>query len=291
VLEILALDSLCLFETSEDVVWIATCVGGVGKNETLTKIDAKEAEVVFRAPLASYGQMRVVGEALWVASHPDDRSDLIEVVRLDPESGDVAGQPIRMATGEVRFYSIGPGSPGVFLAADDRSLWLTDFGAGEVIRLGLPSVSHQQPSSGPTVSPSAPAVATPVPGTGLETGAETVSGEEAPMGAPGGLPSGFPSSFPFPHRTTSCGGDPRVEEGRQFFEMCFRVEASYEEVVSFYRQALPEKGWTVEAIPHGTEGGRIGAFEVVGHSFLGRLEIVEETSRTTLYLHLESGTG
>jgi hypothetical protein len=278
---------------SKDVVWIGTCVGGVGMKETLTKIDAKAVEVVFRAPLASYGQMRVVGEALWAASHPDDRGDVIEVVQLNPESGDVAGESVRIPTGELRFMSHGLGSPGVFVAAADRSLWLTDFGAGEVIRLGLPSVSHQQPSSDPAVSPSAPAVATPVPGTGLESesGAETVPVEEVPMGANEGLPPSIPSSFPFPHRTTSCGGDTRVEEGRQFFEMCFRVEASYDEVVSFYQQALPEKGWTLEPLPHLAEGGPIGSFELTGHSFLGRLEIVEEASRTALYLHLESGTG
>jgi hypothetical protein len=170
-LDSLDLDSPCALETSEDIVWVETCyetsTGEVGQE--LTKIDAHTAEVVFRAPLANYGQMQVVGESLWTASLPDRRSDVIQVVRLDPESGEVATEPIRIATGKPRFTSHGPWSPHVFFAADGRSLWLADFGAGDVIRLGLPSVAHPAPSSGPTVPPTAPGVAMPGGGTGLQT--------------------------------------------------------------------------------------------------------------------------
>jgi hypothetical protein len=170
VLKTSSLGSPCLFETSKDVVWLATCdAEEVGEKDTLIKIDANTADVVFQAPLASYGQIQVVGESLWLASHPDHRSDVIEVLRLDPLSGEVAGEPIRIATGEVRFHSYGPFSPHVFVAADDRSLWLADFGAGEVIRLGLPSVAQPAPPSGPTVSPSAPGVPTPVVETDVQT--------------------------------------------------------------------------------------------------------------------------
>lgn len=169
------LGSTCAIETSEDVVWVETCYetpAGEVRPE-LTRIDAHTAEVVFQAPLAYYGQLQLVGESLWTASHPDRRSDVIQVMRLDPENGELAGEPIRIVTGEPRFMKHGPFSPHVFVAADDRSLWLADFGAGEVIRLGLPSVARIEPPSRPTT----PGVATPLPGTGLQTVPNTLEME------------------------------------------------------------------------------------------------------------------
>ena len=215
VLDSFDLGSPCAIETSEDVVWIETCdekpTGEV--RPELTKIDAHTAEVVFQAPLAYYGQLQLVGESLWTASHPDHRSDVIQVVRLDPESGEVAGEPIRIATGEVRFHSYGPFSPHVFVAADERSLWLADFGAGEVIRLGLPSVAPIEPSSRPT----APGVATPVPGTGLQTVPNTLEMEAEARGeslpwpycAPDATPPQPPPTAwpPLPPDSESPGGE------------------------------------------------------------------------------------
>ena len=70
------------------------------------------------------------------------------------------------------------------------------------------------------------------------------------------LPDKFPSSFPFPAGTTSCGGSTWVEEGRSLFRMCFRVAASYDDMVRFYQGALRAKAWSLEPIAHGAEGGR-----------------------------------
>jgi hypothetical protein len=177
VLNSLAHRSPCTFEASQDVVWIASCDADITERaqETLTKFDAVTAEMIFQAPLASYGQMRVAGGSLWMALHPDRGDALVDVVRLDPENGEIVGEPVRIAAGEGRFGSHGEGSPWVFVAADDRSLWLTDFGAGELIRLALPSVSQPPQPSSSTAVPTTPGVASPVPGTGLQTVPETLA--------------------------------------------------------------------------------------------------------------------
>jgi streptogramin lyase len=297
VLNYLDLGSSCTFEASRDVVWVATCDAEIrsdGGEETLAKIDAHTAEVVLQAPLASYGQMRMAGESLWVASQVERRSDVIEVIRLDPETGKVAGEPIRITSGRPRFFAHGEGLPHVFVAADQGSLWLTDFGAGEVIRLMLPptEASSRVVESSPfptqteatTPTPYRP-TPSPAPASGVG-----VSVPEATLDASHieGLPEGFPSSFPFPQGTTSCGAHAIEEQGGTLFETCFRVAAIYDEVVRFYRRNLPEKDWTLGPIPHGSEGSRIAAFEVAGHGFVGRLEVVEEPGRVTLYVELES---
>jgi hypothetical protein len=78
--------------------------------------------VVFRVPIEGYGQMRYAEDVLWLAQN----------------------DPVHMMRTFV--------GPHVFFAVGGRSLWLTDFGAGEVIRVGLPS-------SGSAGSPSAQPVA------------------------------------------------------------------------------------------------------------------------------------
>jgi hypothetical protein len=131
-------DDPCTFEATFAAVWVATCSGRSGQHgELLTSIDPDTGRVVARFPIPFHGQMRGVEGALWIAYR--DGSGTIVVAHLDPTTGEPIGDPYRVEPGEARFSTRALFEPHVFVAADHRSLWLADYGSGEVIRLGIPT--------------------------------------------------------------------------------------------------------------------------------------------------------
>lgn len=111
-------------------------------------MDAATGDVLFREPLQTDGQMRFLDGVLWLAERPEDNGP-IRVVGYDPRSGAPTGASISVPRDETRFRMMS--IPSVFLAAGEGSLWITDFGAGEVIRVAPPT----PPSSPPSVAPGA----------------------------------------------------------------------------------------------------------------------------------------
>jgi hypothetical protein len=132
----------CIVEASGDAVWVATCKAGLGRaRDQLTKIDALSARVVFRTPLKGYSEIHAIGRALYLTRRePSPQWNIIQLVKLDPTSGRVLGVASSIRPGPIRYVEtghVGLGGPAVLFAGDGSSLWLTDFGSAEVIRLGL----------------------------------------------------------------------------------------------------------------------------------------------------------
>lgn len=132
----------CTFEATGSVVWVASCDNSLGgDNELLTKIDAPKGEILLSAQIKGYGQMRVVNDELWLVRNHATEGNLIEVVRIDPRTGSAVGLVESVERGPTEHSAMGRSLPHVFVAFDGRSLWLTDYGAGDVVRLGVPSAS------------------------------------------------------------------------------------------------------------------------------------------------------
>ena len=160
-------DDPCIFEVSEDAVWAATCRSGGpfgNREELLTKIDAATGNVLFRVPLEVSGDMEVVGHTLWLTYWVTDTPDEIKVKGLDVTNGKPTGEEFTIEAGHLRFdvpSNLG-GPLGPFVSADDHSLWISEFYAGEVIRLGLPV---QESAPAPDMAPRQTPTSAPMPQT------------------------------------------------------------------------------------------------------------------------------
>ena len=154
----------CILEASEDAIWVATCRSEppfFKRKEFLMKLDPSSGEVLVEVPIEASGEMRVVGESLWMAYFTDTEPYNIEVVGFDLTSGEPSGQQFALSRNDDRFIGPGRGGPlGPNVAADDHSLWISEFYAGEVIRLGLPAVPNEVTNE-PT--PSISALPSPTP--------------------------------------------------------------------------------------------------------------------------------
>jgi hypothetical protein len=142
----------CNMEVAAGLVWVASCDGGTHEGndgDELLGIDAATGEVLFRRTIEGYGQMRYADGVLWLAQRDPDDFERIRLVAFDPRTGASLGDPIAIPdTGAEPGADLVPGpigGPHVFFAIGEGSLWLTDFGAFEVIRMGIPDIAPPSP--------------------------------------------------------------------------------------------------------------------------------------------------
>jgi hypothetical protein len=140
----------CTMEVADGMVWVASCGGtltSIGDaTDELMGIDASTGDVMFQRAIEGYGQMRYANGVLWLAQRDPSDQEGFRILRFDPRTGEDLGSPIQIQAGAERF-SILSFPPSPFLAVGEGSLWLTDFGAGEVIRIGMPSDLSSAPGT------------------------------------------------------------------------------------------------------------------------------------------------
>jgi hypothetical protein len=119
----------CTYATSGTVIWVGTC----GPPARLIRIDARTGGII--------GQnMRAFGSLLWdgrwmrLVSHRYSGSTFV-VSKIDPTDGRVSEVGYVRSGDQQMFGYRGFGSPNVFAALGDGSLWISDFEAGQVIRV------------------------------------------------------------------------------------------------------------------------------------------------------------
>jgi hypothetical protein len=130
---------VCTMEVAEGTVWVASCDGGMhagGDGDELMGIDAVSGDILFREPIADNGQMRFFDGVLWLAERSADGP--IRIVGLDPRTGALTGSSVSVTRDPSHFAISGFWGPHVFFAVGEGSLWVTDFGAAEVIRISGP---------------------------------------------------------------------------------------------------------------------------------------------------------
>ena len=153
--------NICTMDAAEGLVWVASCNGGFGvqgaDSDVLMGADATGG-VLFRLPIEGYGQMRYAEGVLWLAQNDPTDERRLRILRFDPRTGEDLGQPITIARGDPVHMMLTFVGPHVFFSVGEGSLWLTDFGAGEVIRVGLPSARSAE---SPSAEPVADVVTTP----------------------------------------------------------------------------------------------------------------------------------
>lgn len=146
----------CYFDATPATIFVSSCYGGLpagrGPDE-LVALDAETGSVKYRIELDCWGQMRVVGGTLWIAGNDPANPNFIRLVPFDASTGEPAGRPFQIERGTERFSFPEIFPPSVFFAVGEGSMWLTDFPAGEVIRVGLPisGTGILTPSEAPTV--------------------------------------------------------------------------------------------------------------------------------------------
>jgi DNA-binding beta-propeller fold protein YncE len=119
----------CTLSTSGDVLWVATC----GLDDRLVRIDPRSGAIIGQNPRA-FGSLLWDGHWMRVVSYRDSGSTFA-VSRIDPADGHVIGIGYGQMGEQQRFGYRGFGSPNVFAALGDGSLWISDFEAGQVIRV------------------------------------------------------------------------------------------------------------------------------------------------------------
>jgi hypothetical protein len=139
----------CYFDATPATVFVSSCGGGLpagsGPDE-LVALDAGTGSVKYRIALDGWGQMRVARGTLWIAGNDPANPNFIRLVPFDASTGEPAGRPFEIERGVERsFPEIFP--PSVFFAVGEDSIWLTDFPAGEVIRVGLPISGTGMPTT------------------------------------------------------------------------------------------------------------------------------------------------
>jgi hypothetical protein len=145
----------CYFDATPATVYVSSCNGGVppgsGPDE-LVALDAGTGSVKYRIALDGWGQMRLADGTLWVAGNDPANSNFIRLLPFDASTGEPAGRPFEIERGVGRFSFLTFLPPSVFFAVGEDSMWLTDFPAGEVIRVGLPisGTGMPTPSEAPT---------------------------------------------------------------------------------------------------------------------------------------------
>ena len=117
----------CTIATSGAVLWVATC----GLDDHLVRIDPRSGAINGQNPRA-FGSLLWDGHRMRVVSYGDSGSTFA-VSRIDPTDGHVIGYV--EAGEEQRFSYRGFGSPNVFAALGDGSLWISDFEAGQIVRV------------------------------------------------------------------------------------------------------------------------------------------------------------
>jgi hypothetical protein len=140
----------CYLDVTPNTVFVATCGGATISHDILEAVDIGTGQVKFRVPLDGWGSMRLSGQTLIIAQRDPTNQGFIRLVQLDPGTGQPTGSPFEVKTGETRFFIRALFEPNPFLAVGEGSVWFTDFGAGEVIRVGLPIMGSGMPAPAPT---------------------------------------------------------------------------------------------------------------------------------------------
>jgi hypothetical protein len=119
----------CTLSTSGAVLWVATCA----LDDHLVRIEARSGAIIGQNARA-FGSLLWDGHRMRVVSFSDSGSTFA-VSRIDPTDGHVIGVGYVETGEEQRFSYRGFGSPNVFAALGDGSLWISDFEAGQVVRV------------------------------------------------------------------------------------------------------------------------------------------------------------
>jgi hypothetical protein len=148
----------CNLAVTPTVIFVATCGGATIKREALEAIDARTDRVLYRVTRDySFGPMRLSGNTLIIAEHDPTAQGYIRLVQLDAATGKPAGSPFEIKSDETRFTIHSFIEPGPFFGVGEGSAWVSDFGAGEVLRVGLPLSGSATPIPLPTQqSPASP---------------------------------------------------------------------------------------------------------------------------------------
>jgi hypothetical protein len=144
----------CYLDVTTNTVFVATCGGATVIHDALQAIDARTGQILYRVLRDSWGSMRLAGRTLIIAESDPMNPDFVRLVRLDAATGKRVRSPFEVGSNESRFFVKVSFGPYPFLAVGEGSAWFTDFGAGEVIRVGLPLRGDGMPTPSPTpVSP------------------------------------------------------------------------------------------------------------------------------------------
>ena len=134
----------CTIDVAQGMVWVASCKTATqasypGEPDELLGIDAANGDVLFRRRIDGDGQMRYANGVLWLAQNdPTGVAQRLRILRFDPLTGARLDDPISILRSEP-LRDVPPYRPArVQFAVGEGSLWLTDYSAGEVIRVGLP---------------------------------------------------------------------------------------------------------------------------------------------------------
>jgi hypothetical protein len=142
----------CYLDVTPNTVFVATCGGATIHHDALEAIDTRTAQVKYRVPRDGWGSMRLAGQTLIIAERDPVNPDLVRLVRLDAATGKPVRSPFEVRSYESRFFVRVSFGPFPFLAVGEGSVWFTDFGAGEVIRVGLPLRGDGMPTPSPTLA-------------------------------------------------------------------------------------------------------------------------------------------
>jgi hypothetical protein len=147
----------CTMTAADGMAWVASC-SDPGGRETLMGLDAT-GRVRFSTTIEGYGQMRYADGILWMVQRLSYDERFLLLVPLDAGTGRPAGEPFAIESDVDSGFGIHVSfllAP--FFDVGSGSVWISDFPAGEVIRIGLPVTG----TGAPTPSPSPPGPS-PVP--------------------------------------------------------------------------------------------------------------------------------
>jgi hypothetical protein len=147
----------CYLDVNPTIVFVATCGGATISHDVLEAVDTQTGRVLYRVPLDGWGSMRLSDQTLVIVQHDPTSPGFIRLVQLDAATGKSLGPPFEVRGDDARFSMEALVEPNPFLAVGEGSAWFTDFGAGEVIRVGLPISGSGMPT------PSPPSAAPPSP--------------------------------------------------------------------------------------------------------------------------------
>lgn len=150
----------CVMVAAAGSVWTATCGGEAARDgDTLIRIDAAEAIVAARIPLAAWGHLVGASDALWLIQMSNEARGAL-LTPLDLETGAPGQTRLVPFLDESRFTIHGLFGWTPFGAASTRSLWITDFSSGAVTRVAIDAIDGLSPvddgaaAPSPEVSPS-----------------------------------------------------------------------------------------------------------------------------------------
>lgn len=128
-----------------------------------------------------------------------------------------------------------------------------------------------------------------------ESGEFSVRGEDGEgsfsVGGSGELPESFPDGFPLPDDVRIGSSFSSEQEGRSGFSVTAEASGSYDEIVSFYEEALPSSGYEIESTNTASGGGTDSTtLGIAGDEHQGAVTVTASEEATVISIVLE-GTG